>query len=113
MMENLLLQEGDVVALRSATLPKGTFVKLQPHSTDFLDITNPRAVLETTLRNFSCLTGGWVGGAGGGWARGWVGGRVGSEGQAGAGERQCQGREQRQGPGAAVGEGEGVASPAI
>lgn len=56
MMENLLLQEGDVVALRSATLPKGTFVKLQPHSTDFLDISNPRAVLETTLRNFSCLT---------------------------------------------------------
>lgn len=33
MMQNLLLQEGDVVALRSATLPKGTFVKLQPHST--------------------------------------------------------------------------------
>jgi ubiquitin fusion degradation protein 1 len=58
MMQNLLLQEGDVVALRSATLPKGSFVKLQPHSTDFLDITNPRAVLETTLRNFSCLTGG-------------------------------------------------------
>ncbi|PRW59790.1 ubiquitin fusion degradation 1-like protein isoform X1 [Chlorella sorokiniana] len=56
MMENLLLQEGDVVTLRSATLPKGTFVKLQPHSTDFLDISNPRAVLETTLRNFSCLT---------------------------------------------------------
>ncbi|KAL4459081.1 hypothetical protein ABPG75_013946 [Micractinium tetrahymenae] len=56
MMENLLLQEGDVVTLRSATLPKGTFVKLQPHSSDFLDITNPRAVLETTLRSFSCLT---------------------------------------------------------
>lgn len=57
MMTNLLLQEGDVVTLRSATLPKGTFVKLQPHSSDFLDITNPRAVLETTLRSFSCLTG--------------------------------------------------------
>lgn len=23
---------------------------------DFLDISNPKAVLETTLRNFSCLT---------------------------------------------------------
>ena len=55
-MQNLLLQEGDVITLRSATLPKGTFVKLQPHSKDFLDISNPRAVLETTLRNFSCLT---------------------------------------------------------
>ena len=56
MMKNLLLQEGDVLTLRAATLPKGTFVKLQPHSKDFLDISNPRAVLETTLRNFSCLT---------------------------------------------------------
>jgi len=56
MMQNLLLQEGDVITLRTATLPKGTFVKLQPHSKDFLDISNPRAVLETTLRNFSCLT---------------------------------------------------------
>ncbi|KAG7670190.1 hypothetical protein Ndes2526A_g06523 [Nannochloris sp. 'desiccata'] len=56
MMQNLLLQEGDVITLRSATLPKGTFVKLQPHSKDFLDISNPRAVLETTLRNFSCLS---------------------------------------------------------
>ena len=37
-------------------MPKGTYVKLQPHTTDFLDISNPKAVLETTLRNFSCLT---------------------------------------------------------
>jgi ubiquitin fusion degradation protein 1 len=56
MMQNLLLTEGDIVSLRSATLSKGSFVKLQPHSSDFLDISNPRAVLETTLRNFSCLT---------------------------------------------------------
>lgn len=27
-----------------------------PHTKDFLDISNPKAVLETTLRNFSCLT---------------------------------------------------------
>ena len=57
MMQNLLLQEGDIVTLRNATLPKGTYVKLQPHTTDFTNISNPRAVLETTLRNFSCLTG--------------------------------------------------------
>lgn len=56
MMQNLDLEEGQVVTLRSISLPKGSFVKLQPHSTDFLDITNPRAVLETTLRGFSCLT---------------------------------------------------------
>ncbi|KAH7441640.1 hypothetical protein KP509_03G047000 [Ceratopteris richardii] len=56
MMENLLLSEGDIVRLKSATLPKGSYVKLQPHTQDFLDISNPKAVLETTLRNFSCLT---------------------------------------------------------
>lgn len=56
MMQNLLLQEGDIVTLKNATLQKGTYVKLQPHTKDFLDISNPKAVLETTLRNFSCLT---------------------------------------------------------
>ncbi|CAA0807669.1 ubiquitin fusion degradation 1 [Striga hermonthica] len=56
MMENLLLQEGDFVRVKNVTLPKGTYVKLQPHTMDFLDISNPKAILETTLRNFSCLT---------------------------------------------------------
>ncbi|WOL13076.1 hypothetical protein Cni_G21845 [Canna indica] len=56
MMENLLLQEGDIIHVKNVTLPKGTYVKLQPHTKDFLDISNPKAILETTLRNFSCLT---------------------------------------------------------
>ncbi|KAJ8750477.1 hypothetical protein K2173_015621 [Erythroxylum novogranatense] len=56
MMENMLLQEGDIVTLRNASLEKGTYVKLQPHTKDFLDISNPKAVLETSLRNYSCLT---------------------------------------------------------
>ncbi|KAI3780857.1 hypothetical protein L2E82_10850 [Cichorium intybus] len=56
MMQNLLLQEGDIVRVKNVTLPKGTYVKLQPHTSDFLNISNPKAILETTLRNFSCLT---------------------------------------------------------
>ena len=56
MMQNLLLEEGSLVALRNVSLPKGKFVKLQPHTQDFLEISNPRAVLEMTLRGFSCLT---------------------------------------------------------
>ncbi|EEF28633.1 ubiquitin recognition factor in ER-associated degradation protein 1 isoform X4 [Ricinus communis] len=56
MMENMLLQEGDLVQLKNASLMKGTYVKLQPHTTDFLDISNPKAILETSLRNYSCLT---------------------------------------------------------
>lgn len=32
MMQNLLLEEGDITTIRSATLRKGTYVKLQPHT---------------------------------------------------------------------------------
>ncbi|CAL0304154.1 unnamed protein product [Lupinus luteus] len=56
MMENLQLQERGLVVLKSISLPKGTFVKLQPHTTDFLEISDTRAVLETSLRSYSCLT---------------------------------------------------------
>ncbi|XP_061368474.1 uncharacterized protein LOC133311435 [Gastrolobium bilobum] len=56
MMENLRLQEGDIVILRNICLPKGAFVKMQPHTKDFLDLYNPRAMLETSLRSYSCLT---------------------------------------------------------
>ena len=45
MMQNMLLQEGDIVRVKNANLPKGTYVKLQPHTTDFLDISNPKAML--------------------------------------------------------------------
>eukprot|EP00971_Amphidinium_carterae_P021763 429346-Amphidinium_carterae.1 len=55
-MQNLLLREGDVLRITNISLPKGSFVKLQPHSSDFLDINNPKAVLETSLRNFATLT---------------------------------------------------------
>lgn len=45
MMENMLLQEGDIVEVKNASLAKGSYVKLQPHTKDFLDISNPKAVL--------------------------------------------------------------------
>ncbi|XP_016539844.1 ubiquitin fusion degradation protein 1 homolog isoform X1 [Capsicum annuum] len=45
MMENLFLQEGDIVTVKNVTLPKGKYVKLQPHTKDFLDISNPKAML--------------------------------------------------------------------
>jgi ubiquitin fusion degradation protein 1 len=56
MQQNLLLQEGDIVRLKSVSLSKGSYVKLRPHTKDFLDISNPKAVLETTLRNYTCMT---------------------------------------------------------
>lgn len=60
MMRNLLLEEGAVVKIESASLPVATFSKFQPQSVDFLDITNPKAVLENELRSFACLTTGDV-----------------------------------------------------
>ncbi|KAH6933294.1 hypothetical protein HPB50_014007 [Hyalomma asiaticum] len=56
MQRNLLLDEGDIVQVESATLPVATFSKFQALSVDFLDITNQKAVLENALRNFACLS---------------------------------------------------------
>ncbi|XP_022901044.1 ubiquitin fusion degradation protein 1 homolog isoform X2 [Onthophagus taurus] len=60
MMHNLVLEEGDFITIESVSLPVGTFSKFQPLSADFLDITNPKAVLENCLRTFACLTTGDV-----------------------------------------------------
>lgn len=58
MMNNLLLEEGSIVQVENVSLPVATFAKFQPQSPDFLDITNPKAVLENALRKFACLTNG-------------------------------------------------------
>ena len=47
MMQNLALDEGGLLQVESASLPVGNFAKFQPHSVDFLDLTNPKAVLES------------------------------------------------------------------
>jgi ubiquitin fusion degradation protein 1 len=60
MMQNLLLKEGDLVTVSNVTLPKARFVKFRPHSKDFLDISNPKAVLERQLSKFSALSKGDV-----------------------------------------------------
>jgi len=59
-MENLLIEEGGIITVRNVSLPKAKFVKLQPQHVDFLDISNPRVVLEHALRTYSCVTKGDV-----------------------------------------------------
>ena len=44
MMRNLLLEEGSIVYLENISLPVATYAKFEPQSTEFLDITNPKAV---------------------------------------------------------------------
>lgn len=56
LMETLELEPGDMLQVKSTDLPLGTFIKLQPQSPDFLEITDPKAVLENAFRNFACLT---------------------------------------------------------
>ncbi|KAK2751333.1 ubiquitin fusion degradation protein [Onygenales sp. PD_40] len=59
-MQTLLLEPGDLVQIKSTDLPPGQYIKLQAQSTSFLDISDPKAVLENAFRNFSCLTKGDV-----------------------------------------------------
>jgi ubiquitin fusion degradation protein 1 len=56
MMTHLNLRNGDFITIKSKSVPVGRFVKIQPQTENFLEITNPRAVLENGLRNFACLT---------------------------------------------------------
>ena len=37
-------------------LPKANFVQIRPHKTEFIELPDPRAVLEIHLRNFVCLS---------------------------------------------------------
>jgi len=56
MMENLLLSDGATITLTLTSLPKLTFVKLQPLQYAFTTIPNPKAALEETLEKFTALT---------------------------------------------------------
>ena len=55
-MQVLSLEPGDLLQVKSTDLPSGSFIKLQAQSTNFLDISDPKAVLENVFRNYSCLT---------------------------------------------------------
>ncbi|KAF6012398.1 hypothetical protein HII12_002554 [Brettanomyces bruxellensis] len=56
MLDTLQCQPGTLVKIQTTDLPLGSFVKLEPQSVDFLEITDPKAVLENALRNFATLT---------------------------------------------------------
>lgn len=56
MLETLGVQPGSLLKIGSTDVPLGKFVKLEPQSVDFLNISDPKAVLENVLRKFSTLT---------------------------------------------------------
>jgi ubiquitin fusion degradation protein 1 len=49
-MEVLSINELDVVCVKNVSLTLGTFVKLQPHKEDFMQLTNPKAVCVPVVR---------------------------------------------------------------
>lgn len=56
MMKRLNLSEGEGIRLYGTRLPKGTFVKLQPQSVTFLELSDPKAVLEQALRAYTVIS---------------------------------------------------------
>ncbi|PFH60020.1 hypothetical protein XA68_11541 [Ophiocordyceps unilateralis] len=60
MLETLEMDVGDMIQIRTTSLELAKMVKLQPQSVSFLEISDPRAVLERAFRNFATLTKGDV-----------------------------------------------------
>ena len=56
MFDKLCLMEGQQVNIRNTDLKPGTFIKLQPHKTEFIENPNPKTILEFNLRNYFCVT---------------------------------------------------------
>jgi ubiquitin fusion degradation protein 1 len=56
MMKTLKLEDGDMIQIKSTDLAPATFVKLQPQNKNFLDISDPKAVLEKAFRDFATVT---------------------------------------------------------
>lgn len=56
MMKTLRLDVGDMIQIKTTSLELARMVKLQPQSPAFLDISDPKAVLERAFRNFATLT---------------------------------------------------------
>ena len=55
MMENMRLEEGKTVIVKYTQVPKGTYVKLQPHTKIFCDISNAKSMyiaVAASLINF-------------------------------------------------------------
>ncbi|KFA78322.1 hypothetical protein S40288_05024 [Stachybotrys chartarum IBT 40288] len=56
MMVSLGMDVGDMIQIRTTSLELAKMVKLQPQSVNFLEISDPKAVLEKAFRNFATLT---------------------------------------------------------
>ena len=63
MMDNLGVWEGVPISVRRVKLPRGSYVKLQPHTSEFLKVNDTKAMLEWVLPKFVVLSVGYVPGS--------------------------------------------------
>ncbi|KAH0482833.1 MAG: uncharacterized protein KVP18_003807 [Porospora cf. gigantea A] len=56
LMQHLGISVGEIVNILNVTLPKGSYVRIQLPGIEFLDLSNPKVVLETALRSFATVT---------------------------------------------------------
>ncbi|KAL8096693.1 hypothetical protein AgCh_037608 [Apium graveolens] len=58
MMHTLVLKDGQFVRVeKTGNLAKATYMKIQPHSTDFVrNLSDPQVMLEEILKDFVCVT---------------------------------------------------------
>jgi len=48
-MEGLGIDQGDTITIELACPPNGSYIKLQPHKTEFINLYDPKAILEKVL----------------------------------------------------------------
>ena len=48
-MEGLGIDQGDTVTIELTSPPDGSYIKLQPHKTEFINLYDPKAILEKVL----------------------------------------------------------------
>lgn len=58
MMDNLYISPGDKLMITSVSLPKGSYTKLRPQTSDFLSVPDHQTLLEENLKNYITLTSG-------------------------------------------------------
>ena len=52
-----MLEQGSTVNLVYEAIPKGSYIKIRPHKTKFIELSNPKAVLERHINiNYPTLT---------------------------------------------------------
>jgi ubiquitin fusion degradation protein 1 len=55
-MQNLNIEEGSTIKITNANLPKAEFLKLEPLGAGFLQLDDPKLILESHLPTHTCLT---------------------------------------------------------